>query len=169
MRTNSKSLLSQRTLIGRKLKPWNALRSDLAPGSGWIKAMRGALGMSSRQLAARLGVTQSTITRLEKREAEGKVTLEILRKVARAMNAQLIYAIVPAIRYADLEELINDQAKEVAQSLVRRNEHSMRLEKQGIDDRALTREIDKLARELTNSAGSRIWRPTELNPATRKK
>lgn len=131
--------------------------------------MRGALGMSSRQLAERLGVQQSTVTRIEKREAEGNVTLNVLRRVARAMNSKLTYAIVPDDRYADLEAIIDERAHQVAQELVRRSEHSMRLENQGTDDAALKRQVGTLVNELKNSAGSRIWKPAGRSVETRPK
>lgn len=159
MKTSRKSLRSQRAVIQSKLQPWQAIRADQAPGSGWIKAVRGALGMSARQLAERLGVQQSTVTRIEKREAAGDVTLNVLRRVAEAMNCKLTYAIVPDDRHADLDAIVDARAQSVARELVGRNEHSMRLEKQGTDDAALKRQIDALATELTNS-GSRLWKPT---------
>lgn len=157
MKTNKKSLLSQRTLIEKKLRLWTPLRTDNVPRSGWIKAVRGALGLNTRQLAERVGVEQSNITRLEEREPSGKVTLERLAKVADAMNCRLIYAIVPNDRYSDLEAIIDERARDLAQQLVRTTEHSMRLEKQGASDADLTKEVDSLANELKSKMDSRIW------------
>jgi predicted DNA-binding mobile mystery protein A len=157
MKTNRRSLISQRTLIEKKLRPWTALRTDNVPRSGWIKAVRGALGMNTRQLAERVGVEQSNITRLEERELSGKVTLERLAKAADAMNCRLIYAIVPSDRYGDLEAIIDERAQDLAQQLVRTTEHSMRLEKQGASDADLTKEVDSLANQLKSKMDSRIW------------
>ena len=157
MKTNRKNLISQRTLIEKKLRPWIALRADNAPRSGWIKAVRGALGMNTRQLADRVGVEQSNITRLEERESHGNVTLQRLAKAAKAMNCKLIYAVVPDDRFSDLEAIINERARDLAQQLVRRTEHSMRLEKQGAHDDDLAKEIDSLTNELKSKMDSRIW------------
>ena len=157
MKTNKKSLISQRTLVQKKLRAWTALRTDNVPRSGWIKAVRGALGMNTRQLAERVGVEQSNITRLEEREPSGKVTLERLAKTAHAMNCKLIYAIVPNDRYSDLEAIIDERARDVAQQLVRTTEHSMRLEKQGRDDDDLAKEVDSLTNQLKSKMDSRIW------------
>ena len=157
MKTNKKSLISQRTLVEKKLRAWTALRTDNVPPSGWIKAVRGALGMNTRQLAERVGVEQSNITRLEEREPSGKVTLERLAKAADAMNCRLIYAIVPNDRYSDLEAIIDERAKDLAQQLVRTTEHSMRLEQQGASDADLTKEVDSLANQLKSQMDSRIW------------
>lgn len=157
MKTNRKNLINQRTLIGKKLRPWLALRTDRAPRSGWIKAVRGALGMSARQLADRVGVQQSNITRLEEREAAGNITLERLAKTANAMNCKLIYAIVPNDRYSDLEAIIDEQARDLAQRLVHRTEHSMRLEQQGADADDVAKDVDRLTIELKSKMDSRIW------------
>ncbi len=113
--------------------------------------------MNARQLAERVGVDQSVITRLEEREPLGNVTLERLGRAAKAMNCKLIYAIVPQDRYSDLEAIINERAGDLAQELVRRTEHSMRLEKQGTDDDDLAKEIDRLAHQLKSRMDSRIW------------
>lgn len=168
MRTNKQSLLSQRTLIEKKLRPWTALRADTVPRSGWIKAVRGALGMTTRQLAERVGVGQSNITRLEEREASGKVTLDRLAKTAQAMNCKLIYAIVPNDRYSDLEAITDERARDLAQQLVRTAEHSMRLEKQGSHDDDLARDIDGLASQLKSKMDSRIWSRTGISLRTQK-
>ena len=157
MKTNRKGLINQRGLIEKKLGPWTLLRTDKVPPSGWIKAVRGALGMTSRQLAERVGVKQSNITRLEEREPSGKVTLELLARAAKAMNCKLVYAVVPDDRYADLETIVDDQARALAQQLVRRTEHSMRLEKQGVDAADLARQAQSLADDLKSKMDSRIW------------
>jgi predicted DNA-binding mobile mystery protein A len=168
MRTNKHSLLSQRTLIEKKLRPWTALRADTVPRSGWIKAVRGALGMTTRHLAERVGVGQSNITRLEEREASGKVTLDRLAKTAQAMNCKLVYAIVPNDRFATLEAIIDERARDLAQQLVRTAEHSMRLEKQGSHDDDLARDIDGLASQLKSKMDSRIWSRTGIALRTQK-
>ena len=157
MKTNRKSLINQRDLVEKKVRRWTDLRGDSVPRSGWIKAVRGALGMNTRQLADRVGVEQSNITRLEEREPQGNVTLERLAKAAKAMNCKLIYAVVPDDRYGDLEAIIDERARDLAQQLVRRTEHSMRLEKQGAADADLGKEVDGLANQLKSKMDSRIW------------
>lgn len=157
MKTNRKSLLSQRAVIENKLRPWTTLRADKVPRSGWIKAVRGSLGMTSRQLAERLGIQQSGVTRLEEREANGKVTLEMINRAAKAMNCKLIYAVVPDDRFNDLETIIDDHAHAVARELVERTEHSMKLENQGTDAVGVSTQIDKLADALKSKQDPRIW------------
>src|SRR5882672_10276743 len=114
MKTSRKSLLNQRHLIDKKLRPWAPLRADQPPPSGWLKAVRGALGMSARQLAKRVGVQQSTIARLEDRESSGKATLESIAALAKAMGCKLIYAVVPDDQYQDLETVVDQRARALA-------------------------------------------------------
>ncbi|MBK8201301.1 MAG: helix-turn-helix domain-containing protein [Bdellovibrionales bacterium] len=95
MKTNKKALGTQRRIMDRKLQSWLPLRIEKQPPAGWLKAIRGALGISSRQLAQIVGVDMSAIIRLEEREPEGKVTVEMLNRAAQAMDCKVVYAIVP--------------------------------------------------------------------------
>ena len=82
------------------------------------------------------------------------------------MNCKLIYAIVPQDQYTDLDAIIDERARELAQKLVRRAEHSMRLEKQGADDDDLANEIDNLANQLKSKMDSRIWQKSAEDSRT---
>lgn len=157
VKTNRQHLINQRKLMDRKLSQWLPLRPDQAPRIGWIKAVRGALGLNTRQLARRLGVDQSSVSRLEEREPAGKVTLELLGRAARAMNCRLIYAVVPDIGFDDLDAIVSARARRLAEQLVRRTEHSMRLERQGTGDALLEAEIQELAGQLKSKLDPRIW------------
>lgn len=65
------------------------------PRQGWIHEIRKALMMTTTQLAERLGVHQTTISRLERSEAESRITLGKLEKAANALDCELRYIIVP--------------------------------------------------------------------------
>ncbi len=69
---------------------------------GWLRAMRDALGMTTRQLALRMGKAQSTIAKLEKSEARETASLASLREAAEAMGCELVYAIVPKVPIDDI-------------------------------------------------------------------
>jgi len=49
------------------------LLSREVPETGWIKAIREALGMSSNDLAKKVGIDQSRISRLESAEKDGNI------------------------------------------------------------------------------------------------
>jgi predicted DNA-binding mobile mystery protein A len=155
MKINKKSLLSQRELTEKKLKKWLPLRSDKRPPSGWVKAIRGALGLSTYQMGRLMGVNQATVTRLEQRERQGGATIEAIQKAAQAMNCKLIYAIVPNDEYRNLDAILNEKAEHLALKTLQRVDHSMSLENQGSGTSKT--EVQKLAKELKNAIDPRMW------------
>jgi len=84
---------------------------DLAPPpKGWIRAIRGSLGMSGRQLAGRLGLSKQSVARMERDEIKGALSLKTLRRVAEGLDCVLVYGIVPR---TSLEKLVHDRARTV--------------------------------------------------------
>ena len=61
-----------------------------APVRGWIKAIREALGMSTAQLAKRLGIKQPSVVELEQSEAKGTIELATLRRMAEALDCTCV-------------------------------------------------------------------------------
>lgn len=155
MKPTPKAVGLQRRLMDKKLQLWLNFRDELPPPSGWVKAIRGALGISVRQLASIVGVDFSAILQLEKREPHGKVTLALLNKIAEAMNCKVVYAIVPKAPCESLEEIVDNQAREAAKELIDNVEHSMQLEGQGSPHEK--EELEKLANELKTKIDTRIW------------
>ncbi len=121
---------------------------------GWIREIREALGMSAAQLAARLGVSQPTVAKMEKAEAAGTVGLPSLRRAAEALGCRLVYAFVPE---TSLEARLTAQAEEVARRLVGRVAHTMRLEAQGGTSAEEQAQIAALAAELVRTLSRELW------------
>jgi predicted DNA-binding mobile mystery protein A len=116
------------------------------PPRGWIKAIREALGMSTAQLARRMEISQPGVVMLEQSEALGTIKLETLQRVAEAMNCQLVYALVPN---EPLETMIRERARQIARQHLGSVEHSMRLENQGVEDRAAReQQLDAMASQI---------------------
>jgi transcriptional regulator with XRE-family HTH domain len=65
------------------------------PSQGWLAAVRTASGVSTRDVAQRLGVNQSVLVRFEKSERAETITLASLRRYADALDADLHYVVVP--------------------------------------------------------------------------
>jgi len=156
MRTNKKQQLTQRKIMSQKIERLGTLYEPIPP-SGWVKAIRGALGLSIRQLAERVGVGHGSINQIEKREPRKRVTLESLEQVARAMDCKLVYAIVPREAGSTLEDIIDARAKEAATKILKRVGHSMRLEAQGTSEKEISVEIARVAKELKETSDARIW------------
>lgn len=135
----------------------DALRSPNAltrPTKGWLRAIRDALGMTTRQVANRAGVSQPTVTNWEQSEARDTITLGKLREAAEALNCELVYALVPR---KPLEEEVRDRAAQVADAQLARTHHTMRLEAQGLRAEDLERERNRLIDELMRAKPSQLW------------
>ena len=76
---------------------------------GWIERFRVALGMTITELGERSGLDQSVVSRAEKREKDGNITIRQVEKLADAMGGKLVYAIVP--KRGRVEELVMEQAR----------------------------------------------------------
>lgn len=148
--------MARRSLDNRlgRLRPVAALNP---PSQGWIKALREALGMTTAQLARRLGVTQPNVVRLERSEANRTVTLASLDKAARALDCTLVYALVPNRK---LETALRERAALVANRHLQASAHSMRLENQGIGRDAGDAMARRLTEDLLRGKPSRLWAET---------
>ena len=71
-------------------------------GGGWIREKRHSLGLTLSKLAEACNVSIATIAQAERGEAQGRITLETLRRAADAMNCELVYEFKPKIRHEDL-------------------------------------------------------------------
>jgi len=92
------------------LERLRAARAEIPPG-GWLRALREALGMSMAQLGRRMGLPRQGVLALEQREASGAVSLKTLREAAAALDAEVVYAIVPR---ASLRQMLEQQARRKA-------------------------------------------------------
>ena len=122
------------------------------PSRGWIKAMREAFGMTTAQLAERIGVSQPRVTFIEKAEADDSITLRTLRQMAEGMGCKLVYALVPE---KPLEDMLYARAMEVAhEALLSTNPKH---ENEPLDPRALKKERERLIEDLMRGDPRRLW------------
>jgi len=94
MKKSERALISRNILSPKFAQQKSAIQLD-RPTHGWVRAIRDALGMSARQLAKRMHMSQAAITQLERSEVAGTIRIETLRRLADAMNCDLTYAVVP--------------------------------------------------------------------------
>jgi predicted DNA-binding mobile mystery protein A len=142
--------------IDRKLEPLRSAADSLRRSSagGWIRALRQALGLSTAALGNRMKLAQQSVVQLEKNERAGAITIASLRRAAEALDAELVYAIIPR---KPLRETIRDQALKVARERTAPVAHSMQLEAQGLTNVELGKQIEELARELERHPRE-LWR-----------
>jgi len=132
-----------------RLRP---VAAEARPQRGWIRAVREALGMSTTELAARMGISQSRIPELERGEMAGSLKLDTLERAAEALDCDLVYVLVPR---TTLEESVRTQAQRKATARLAGIRHNMRLEDQEVGQDDAEDLIDDLAAELVDRRG--LW------------
>ncbi|MEQ9002999.1 MAG: mobile mystery protein A [Pseudomonadales bacterium] len=143
-----------RRQLDRRLTPLRDTEAFARPPRGWARAIREALGMTTRQLGKRLGVSQPRVTMIEQAEAEGSITLNTLRRTAQAMDCELVYAFVPRL---PLQELVEARARHHAIAMLNATSHSMALEDQSADADTNRAHLQQLIRELADKSDATLW------------
>jgi len=110
--------------------------------------------MTRVQLAKRINVKPQTLADLEAYEATGKITMESLNKLAKALDCRVVYAVVPS---KPLGEARRDRARALARRQLERVSHSMRLEAQGVGAREEKRQFERIVAELLNGNPKKLW------------
>jgi len=123
------------------------------PQAGWIRAVRDALGMSTRDMGARLGVTSMAISKLEASERAGAIGLDTLTRAADALGCDVVYALVPRV---PLDQRVRLQAETVARAELGPVATTMALEDQSVDAQATQSLVEDRIAELIDSRG--LWR-----------
>jgi predicted DNA-binding mobile mystery protein A len=137
------------------LDRWRVADLPPRPPSGWIKAVREALGMTATHLARRLGVTPSTVTRLETSEADDAVSLATLRRAAEALDCELHYALVPK---QSLGQTLEARAARLARQQMAAISHTMALEAQSTSRETVEAQTRALAESLLKGSRRTLWR-----------
>jgi predicted DNA-binding mobile mystery protein A len=140
-----------REQLDKKLKvQFASLYSD----KGWIKLIREALGMSTTQLAGKVGINQSRISRLENAEIEGDLKLSSLKKIADGLDMQFVYGFVPK---DSLENMVLEQAKKIARKRMKRVNHTMRLEEQELSSDEKSKAFQDLVQKILIEDSKDFW------------
>src|SRR5690348_11693021 len=118
-------MLASTAQLDRRFSELRALNKGAArPARGWVRAIREALGMTTAQLARRIGVKQPRVIELEKAEIAGAVTLQTMERAAEALGCRLVYVLIP---HRPLEETLRARAAAAAEEQLAAIEQSMRL------------------------------------------
>lgn len=149
----NKSLQIQQ--LNSKMQVVASIKKIAPPPTGWIKAVRTALGMSLQQLGAKLLITKQSIQDIERREKEGSVTIKTLRELANALDMELVYGLVP--KDGSLDALINRKAKELATQIVLRTSNTMKLEDQENSQKRIQKAIEERAASIKNEMPKILW------------
>jgi predicted DNA-binding mobile mystery protein A len=133
--------------LDRTLEPFRLAQQVPRPSRGWLRAIREAMGISARELALVTGTSRQLPLQLEKAEADDSITLKSLRKLAAALDCDLVYALVP--KQGTMQQLLESRARAQATRRVLQVEHSMALEDQasGHLDEAIEAETRRLLKQ----------------------
>jgi predicted DNA-binding mobile mystery protein A len=145
-----------RRQLDKRFTQLRPLTKEPRPHKGWIRAIREALGMSSTELAARMGVVHQAIREFESSEVQETIKLETLRRIGEALDCQLVYALIPR---TTLEEAVRSQARRKAEIRLARVSHHSKLEDQevGADDTEI--QIEDISKRLIDRRG--LWTNTD--------
>jgi predicted DNA-binding mobile mystery protein A len=75
-----------RARLDERLVQFGSAERYRPPARGWIRAIREALGMSTAQLAQRMGVRQPSVVGLERSEEKGSIELATLRRIEQELK-----------------------------------------------------------------------------------
>jgi predicted DNA-binding mobile mystery protein A len=149
---NRKLMIEQ---IDKKLSKFAEIGSDYTPRYGWIKAIRTALNISLVQFARILKKSSPTVKELEEREAEKSITLKKLNEVGEALNLRLVYGFVP--KDGSLEKMIEKRAYKLAEEIVMRTSHTMKLEDQENSEERIKKAIKERAEKIKYELPKYLW------------
>lgn len=141
--------------LNSKMLGFTSLKQVAMPPTGWIKAIRTAIGMSMQQLGNKLNVSKQGVMDIENREKDGSITIKSLREIARAMDMQLVYGFVP--NDGSLDALIEKRAIELATQIVMRTANTMKLEDQANSKKRIEAAIKERATAIQNEMPKILW------------
>jgi predicted DNA-binding mobile mystery protein A len=154
MAASPSTKITLRRQLDAKLSRLARFAPELRPRGGWLRTIRESLGMTTRQLGRRMGVSHVVVTRSEQGEVAGTVSLSTLRRAAEALDCELVYFMLPR---RGLDATIQAQATKVAESIVGKVSHSMALEDQATAIHEQQQQVNDLVDALRSGPGGRIW------------
>jgi predicted DNA-binding mobile mystery protein A len=138
-----------------RIKLFSPTRKLPNPPTGWVKAIRLALGMSMQQLANKLGITKQSVQEIETREKEGAITLKSLRETARVLDMELVYGFVP--KEGTLNKYIESKARSLAEKIVYRTSNTMKLEDQQNTNDRIKKAIEDRTLKIKQELPKILW------------
>lgn len=125
------------------------------PSSGWINAIRVSVRMSLKQLSKKLNVSIQNVNQNEKREQEGTISINSLRKIASAMDMKFVYGFIP--KEGTLEKKLEERAYQIAKEIVLKTSHSMKLEDQENTNKRIEEAIKERANSILYEMPKYLW------------
>ncbi len=149
---NKKKLIREQLDISlQRLAP---LHNVNTPPKGWVRAIRNALGMTAKQLARRLAITQQAVARIEKDELSGSVAIKTMRRVAECLDCVFVCGFVPRV---SLEATLRKQAQKIAAIRLAKASQTMAMEDQALSQKENEKVLSEMVDELVDQLPSNLW------------
>jgi len=145
--------LGQRAAFARDSKTFPRMKDGAVPRTGWVREIRTALGLSQSQLAKRAGVSRATVQQMERAEAQRRITLASLDKLAAAMDCQVAIAILP--RGGSLDDVRRRQAALKADAILHERTKDNKHPPKPAD---LERRKQQMVTRLLRGSRRRLWK-----------
>ncbi len=118
----------------------------------WIRDIREVLGMTQKQMAVKLKISQPLFSKIE--ENAENCTVRTLAKIVRGLECEFMVVIFAK---DGLESIIKKQAEIKANAALKRIFSTMALEKQAPSKSAYTYQLKKIIEELSNKPAPSLW------------
>ena len=138
-----------------KLSPFRLLQGVVVPEQGWIKSIRLVLKMTLSQMGSRLKITLQSAKEMEEREKAGTISLNGLKSFGEAFGMKFVYGFIP--EKGSLEEMIHEQAFQIAREIVMRTAQNMELEEQSLAAEQLEKAIEAKKNEIVREMPRYLW------------
>jgi transcriptional regulator with XRE-family HTH domain len=81
--------------LERKVRWYRRARLHPRPPEGWLRAMRVSVGIPVMEIADAMGFTRKMVFQMERAEQKRNISLAKLEQMARALECDLVYGLVP--------------------------------------------------------------------------
>lgn len=137
-----------------KLEILKPIKKVQRPIKGWIRAIRSTLGMTTAQLAIKVGVSQPRIVHIEQSELLGEIKISTMQKIADGLEMDFFYGFIPR---KSLENVVREKATQIAKERMKRVGHTMALESQDISNQKKEEMLKKIVADLLEDIPKKFW------------
>jgi len=106
--------------LERQVRPYRTARKSPRPPEGWLRAMRLATGIPSAQIARTMAFSTKMVFQVERSEQRKTISLNQLERMARAVECDVVYGLVPWSRS------LEDRALEMVEREIWRKRYTRR-------------------------------------------
>lgn len=151
---NSSTRWLRLTQTAKSLEPWRTSALQSVPQGGWVRTMREALGMSTRQLGLLAKISQPGIAKLERAERDGGISLRRLRQIAAVLDCHLVYALVPQ---RPLDQMVRERAERLARERLEVSPHPLGPDNPPSAGETYDERVRRHADEILHGTWRKLW------------